>query len=135
MLPPLPEQRKIAEILSTWDEALEKLTTFRAAKQDRFTGLTQQLMGRGGVFPQQWPLEALSVVSTPVRRKSAGNNHPVMTISAKSGFLKGGHKMNHAILVKLFEDPSAFEVVLSTSNLEVDQNTVSTYESVPTRSA
>ncbi len=32
-LPPLPEQRKIAEILRTWDEALEKLTALRAAKE------------------------------------------------------------------------------------------------------
>jgi type I restriction enzyme S subunit len=92
LLPPLPEQRKIAEILRTWDEALDKLTVLRAARQDRFTGLTQQIMGRGGVFPQQWPLKALSAVSTPVRRKSAGDNHPVMTISAKSGFLMQSDK-------------------------------------------
>lgn len=88
----LPEQRKIAEILRTWDEALEKLTALRTAKQDRFTGLTQEIMGRGGVFPQQWPLKALSAVSTPVRRKSAGDNHPVMSISAKSGFLMQSDK-------------------------------------------
>jgi type I restriction enzyme S subunit len=91
-VPPLPEQRKIAEILRTWDETLEKLTALRAAKQDRFTGLTQQIMGRGGVFPQLWPLKALSAVSTPVRRKSKGDNHPVMTISAKSGFLMQSDK-------------------------------------------
>jgi len=91
-LPTLPEQRKISEILRTWDEALEKLTALRAAKQDRFTGLTQQIMGRGGVFPQQWPLKALSAVSSPVRRKSKGDNHPVMTISAKSGFLMQSDK-------------------------------------------
>lgn len=91
-LPTLPEQRKISEILRTWDEALEKLTALRAAKQDRFTGLTQQIMGRGGVFPQQWPFKALSAVSTPVRRKSKGDNHPVMTISAKSGFLMQSDK-------------------------------------------
>lgn len=91
-LPPLPEQRKIAEILRTWDEALEKLTALHTAKQDRFAGLTQQIMGRGGIFPQQWPLKALSAVSTPVRRKSKGDNHPVMTISAKSGFLMQSDK-------------------------------------------
>lgn len=91
-VPPLPEQRKIAEILRTWDEALEKLTALRAAKQDRFTGLSQQIMGRGGVFPERWPLKSLSAVSTPVRRKSKGDNHPVMTISAKSGFLMQSDK-------------------------------------------
>jgi type I restriction enzyme S subunit len=45
-LPPLPEQRKIAEILRTWDEALEKLTALRAAHQDRFLGLRDTLMAR-----------------------------------------------------------------------------------------
>ncbi len=89
---PLPEQSKIAEILRTWDEALGKLTAFRAAKQGWFIGLTQEIMGRGGVFPQRWPLKSLSSISTPVRRKSAGNNNPVMTISAKSGFLMQSDK-------------------------------------------
>jgi UDP-3-O-[3-hydroxymyristoyl] N-acetylglucosamine deacetylase len=34
---------------------------------------------------------------------------------------KGGHKMNHAILVKLFEDPSSFEVVESPAFRQVGQ--------------
>lgn len=91
-LPPLPEQRKIAEILRTWDEALEKLTALRTANQDRFTGLTQQVIGRGGVFPDRWLLKPLSAVASPIRRTSAGDNHPVMTISAKSGFLMQSDK-------------------------------------------
>ncbi len=91
-LPSLDLQRNIVEILGTWDKALEKLATLRAAKQDRFIGLSQQIMGRGGVFPERWPLKSLSVVSIPVRRKSAGDNHPVMTISAKSGFLMQSDK-------------------------------------------
>lgn len=41
--PPLPEQRKIAEILRTWDEALEKVTALHAAKVRRISSLRQRL--------------------------------------------------------------------------------------------
>ncbi|WP_395175230.1 UDP-3-O-acyl-N-acetylglucosamine deacetylase [Roseibium alexandrii] len=34
---------------------------------------------------------------------------------------KGGHKMNHSILVRLFEDPSAFEIVESPAFRQVGQ--------------
>ena len=33
MSPPLPEQRKIAEILQTWDEAIEKLEAETTVKE------------------------------------------------------------------------------------------------------
>ena len=41
-LPPLPEQRKIAEILRTWDEAIEKLEVLRAAKLSRHSALVRR---------------------------------------------------------------------------------------------
>jgi type I restriction enzyme S subunit len=43
-MPPLPEQRKIAEILRTWDEALEKLEALRAAKLQRYAAFAQRLL-------------------------------------------------------------------------------------------
>ncbi|WP_166580531.1 restriction endonuclease subunit S [Rubellimicrobium sp. CFH 75288] len=43
-LPPLPEQRKIAAILRTWDEALERLAALRAAKARRLDGLRGRLI-------------------------------------------------------------------------------------------
>lgn len=86
LLPPLREQRKIAEILRTWDEAIEKLGAVRAAKSTHLTGLTQRLLGVGGAFPDQWRQLSLSAISTRVRRENGGREHPVMTISAKSGF-------------------------------------------------
>jgi len=42
--PPLPEQQKIAQILSTWDKAIEKLEALIAAKQKRKKALMQQLL-------------------------------------------------------------------------------------------
>lgn len=42
--PPLPEQRKIAQILSTWDKAIELTEKLIAAKERRKKGLMQQLL-------------------------------------------------------------------------------------------
>jgi len=44
LVPPLSEQQKIAQILSTWDKAIEKLEALIAAKQKRKKALMQQLL-------------------------------------------------------------------------------------------
>jgi type I restriction enzyme S subunit len=91
-IPPLAEQCEIASILRTWDEALNKLTTLRARKSSQLTGLTQRLLGRGGAFPERWSLKPLSVIATRIRRENGGGSYPVMTISARSGFLMQSDK-------------------------------------------
>ncbi len=61
-VPPLPEQRRIASILRTWDEALEKLKALRAAKERRLNGLAEILLVRAkahlGTMPK--PLTRLA---------------------------------------------------------------------------
>ncbi|WP_229838938.1 restriction endonuclease subunit S [Deinococcus piscis] len=44
LLPPLPEQRKIAAILSTWDDSLATLTDLIAAKRQQKRGLAEALL-------------------------------------------------------------------------------------------
>lgn len=57
LLPPLAEQEKIAEILGTWDEAIEKLTSLIEQKKLLKKGLMQKLL-TGKVrlkgFTQPW---------------------------------------------------------------------------------
>ncbi len=43
-LPPLPEQKEIADILSTWDRAIETLEQLIAKKEELKKGLMQQLL-------------------------------------------------------------------------------------------
>ncbi|CUJ30260.1 restriction endonuclease subunit S [Cognatishimia activa] len=60
-LPPLLEQRKIAALLRTWDNALEKLNALRAAKLRRMDGVAQVLLDPSraigsDVSPSNWSL-------------------------------------------------------------------------------
>ena len=57
MIPPLPEQEKIAEILSCWDEAIEKLSDLIEQKKFLKKGLMQKLLTgktRLSGFTQPW---------------------------------------------------------------------------------
>lgn len=49
--PPLPEQRKVADILSTWDEALTQLEALIEAQERRKKALMQQLLTGKKRFP------------------------------------------------------------------------------------
>jgi type I restriction enzyme S subunit len=73
--PPLPEQRKIAEILRTWDEALEKLTALRAAKARRLDGVTQRLLAPSrarGVSQSNWAPSSFGKVFEERQDKNPG---------------------------------------------------------------
>ncbi|WP_157493900.1 restriction endonuclease subunit S [Fulvivirga imtechensis] len=75
-LPPLPEQQKIAQILSTWDKAISKTEQLITKKQERKKGLMQQLLTgkkrfrefvksdkmketKLGVIPEDWEAKKL----------------------------------------------------------------------------
>ena len=88
-LPPLPEQRKIAEILRTWDEALDKLTALRALNIRRrvwfrthlFTGKVR-LPG----FTGEWRVVPLSEVLHEHGLKSTGTEE-VYSVSVHKGLV------------------------------------------------
>ncbi|RZR40297.1 restriction endonuclease subunit S [Vibrio vulnificus] len=96
-IPPLPEQRKIAQILSTWDKAItttEKLID--ASKQQKKSLMQQLLTGKkrlvnpetGKAFEGEWEEVKLSKVFARVTEKNKGQSTNVVTISAQHGLIR-----------------------------------------------
>ena len=66
-LPPIPEQKKIADCLSTWDVAIEKQNTLINALTDRKKALMQQLLtGKKRLpgFAGKWELKSIEELFT-----------------------------------------------------------------------
>lgn len=88
-LPPLPEQRKIAEILRTWDEAIEKLEALRAANlQRRIWMRTHLFTGRTRLpsYTGEWREVALGEVLTEHGLQGTGAEE-VFSVSVHKGLI------------------------------------------------
>jgi type I restriction enzyme S subunit len=79
-VPPIEEQRKIAEILGTWDEAITLTERLIAAKQQRKKALMQQLLtGKvrfGGVANKAWQDVRLKEIATINANTLSGKSDP-----------------------------------------------------------
>lgn len=96
LIPPELEQKKIAQILSTWDKAIsvtEKLLTNsqqqkKALMQQLLTGKKRLLDENGTRFSETWKLYALSKLFQRVTTKNNGKSNNVVTISGQHGLIK-----------------------------------------------
>jgi len=90
-LPPYKEQEKISAILSTWDKAITATEKLLANSQQQKRALMQQLLTGKKRLPgyQKLPkLKKISEVSTRIQRKQDEDEHPILTISSLSGFVR-----------------------------------------------
>jgi len=91
ILPPLPEQKKIATILSDWDTAIATTQTLIKTLQLRKKGLMQQLLTgktRLAGFRGEWREVELGEITSRITKKNEELNDNVITISAQRGFVK-----------------------------------------------
>ena len=89
-LPPLPEQQKIASILTTWDKAIGHTQGIIENLRLRNKGLAQQLLtGKTRLkgFDKTWEEFKLSDISERVTTRNSELNDTVVTISAQRGFV------------------------------------------------
>lgn len=99
-VPPLAEQRKIAEVLGVWDEAIEKQARLIEKLALRKRGLMQRLLSAKLRFPgfsEPWKEHKIADLFSPINDTNDGREHIPMTISAKSGFISQKDKFDRVI--------------------------------------
>ena len=105
ILPPLPEQKKIARILSTWDQAITATERLLENSQQRKKGLMQQLLTgkkrlvasdaqltpkktRTGDIPGDWEYPKIAELCTQITDKNSDDQqYPVLACSKHYGFV------------------------------------------------
>lgn len=92
-VPPIKEQRKIAVILGTWDEALEKLNTLRAVKVTQLEGLAAKLIHNDQV-ERLHLREFLKESSTRNRDEQVQR---VLSVTNSAGFVLAEEQFAHRV--------------------------------------
>lgn len=106
VFPPLTEQQKIAEVLGTWDKAIEKQIQLIKKLELRKKGLMQQLLtGKKRLpgFSGEWRKVKLGDICERVTRKNTEDNKNVMTISAQRGFVVQTDFFNKSVASETLE--------------------------------
>ena len=103
IFPSESEQDKIAEILSTWDKAIELKEKLIEEKKELKRGLMQKLLTgetRFLEFTGDWAEIPLKNIVKRITTKNKENNKTVITISAKKGFVNQDEYFNKLVASK-----------------------------------
>lgn len=107
LIPPVSEQQKIAQILSTWDKAIEKLEALITAKQKRKKALMQKLLTRKKQFTGfdgKWEEVELGSLFKEVKEKVGRKNVTPHSITAGTGFVSHEEKWGKDISGSQYEN-------------------------------
>ena len=90
-LPPILEQKKIATVLSTWDEAIATTKQLLASSERQKKALMQQLLTgkkRLAGFEGEWPFVTMGQIFRRVTTRNEGQSTNVVTMSGQQGLIR-----------------------------------------------
>lgn len=108
-IPPLPEQRKIAAILSTWDKAISTTEQLLANSQQQKKALMQQLLTgkkrlldeNGERFRGEWKCSKVSdLLKVRKERQVPTQDIPLFSLTIEDGITPKSDRYNREFLVK-----------------------------------
>lgn len=112
LLPPLPEQEKIAGILGTWDEVIEKLSTLIEKKKLLKKGLMQKLLTgkhRLNGFTQPWKEVKLGEILFSISKRNKDLTiKRVLSVTNSRGFVLPEEQFARSVAS---EDLSNYKIV------------------------
>ncbi|MBB4126627.1 type I restriction enzyme S subunit [Xanthomonas translucens] len=103
-LPPLREQRQIAETLYTWDQAIATTEQLLTNGRKQFKSLLQRLLLKPAAC-SAWPTLPIADISERVQRQATREETlPVLMISSGSGFVRQDDKYSRFMAGKSIEN-------------------------------
>lgn len=122
-LPPLPEQIKIAEILSTWDNAIQTTEKQLANSQQQKTALMQMLLSgekRVAGFSGEWRKVKLGNLIQEIKKDKEPNPNSIELLTVKlhyKGVIPSGKKPNATEKGRSYHKRYKGELIIGRQNL------------------
>lgn len=107
VIPPLPEQQRIAEILLTWEKAIELKEQLISEKKQQKKGLMKRLLTgemRLPDFECEWEETRLKDLFERVIRKNTEGSTNVLTISAQHGLINQEDFFNKSVASAILDN-------------------------------
>jgi len=100
-LPPLPEQKAIAEVLSVWDRAIEKTECLIQAKQKRLNALYQSYFRPDSSTTKNWEKTKIGKLVKPRNERAVPSKEsPLFSLTIESGVTAKTDRYDREFLVK-----------------------------------
>jgi type I restriction enzyme S subunit len=98
------EQARIAAVLQAWNDGIDKASQLCTTKRAQYREIRRYITSDSSQGRSGKELLRLSEITKRVRRVNDGQDHPVMTISAKSGFILQSDKYSRDMAGKSLEN-------------------------------